>query len=214
MKMSPVHYAELKSAIFNAIDTITTKSGKSFSAIHQEYKDAGHSDMRFRWDIFWASKFNDIPTYRSDAFKEYYDTHIDTALKKIVSEYKHTNPVVYERSEDQLLDLYLYDILWASMDDDGEPMYKNYSISDFSEEAIEQARKDLKSFFNRAGALLYNLDEEKVVLDFWLTRNRHGAGFWDTGDYPEHIGTPLTELSHNFGEQTAYVGDDGLIYFG
>jgi hypothetical protein len=46
---------------------------------------------------------------------------------------------------------------------------------------------------------------------FWLTRNHHGAGFWD-GDYPKEIGEALTKLSHEFGETDAYVGDDGKLH--
>lgn len=34
--------------------------------------------------------------------------------------------------------------------------------------------------------------------DFWLTRNRHGAGFWD-GDWPVHSAKILTDASHQFG---------------
>ena len=53
---------------------------------------------------------------------------------------------------------------------------------------------------------------ESVGHDFWLTRNGHGAGFWD-GDYEKEIGIKLTELSQQFGECHAYVGDDNKIYF-
>ena len=35
--------------------------------------------------------------------------------------------------------------------------------------------------------------------DFWLTRNGHGAGFWD-GDYPESEETILTDAARTFGE--------------
>jgi hypothetical protein len=50
-----------------------------------------------------------------------------------------------------------------------------------------------------------------VAHDFWLTRNHHGAGFWD-GDYPEPLGKQLTELAHSYGECELYVGDDSKIY--
>ena len=35
--------------------------------------------------------------------------------------------------------------------------------------------------------------------DYWLTRNGHGAGFWDRG-YPDEVGDALTEAAHAFGE--------------
>lgn len=63
----------------------------------------------------------------------------------------------------------------------------------------------------KVGALLDNYDYEIAMHDFWLTRNRHGAGFWD-GDYEKADGEKLTELAHSFGEINLYVGDDGKIY--
>lgn len=47
--------------------------------------------------------------------------------------------------------------------------------------------------------------------DFWLTRNGHGAGFWD-GDWPEPHASALDEVAKGFGESSAYLGDNGLIY--
>lgn len=50
----------------------------------------------------------------------------------------------------------------------------------------------------------------RAGVDFWLTRNHHGAGFWDRG--LGDIGDALTETAHIFGEADAYVGDDGKVY--
>ena len=47
--------------------------------------------------------------------------------------------------------------------------------------------------------------------DFWLTRNRHGAGFWD-GDYIEPYAARLTEAAHVYGSADLYEGDDGMLY--
>jgi hypothetical protein len=47
--------------------------------------------------------------------------------------------------------------------------------------------------------------------DFWLTRNGHGAGFWD-GDWPKEAGDRLTKACEEFGEFDLYIGDDGMIY--
>lgn len=51
---------------------------------------------------------------------------------------------------------------------------------------------------------------EQLARDFWLTRNGHGAGFWDRG-YGE-IGDAMTEISKTFGSVDLYLGDDGSIY--
>ena len=39
--------------------------------------------------------------------------------------------------------------------------------------------------------------------DFFLTRNRHGAGFWDRGDLP--CCKRLTDAAHVYGEADTYV---------
>ena len=49
--------------------------------------------------------------------------------------------------------------------------------------------------------------------DFWLTRNGHGAGFWD-GDWSAPYDDTLTEASKNYGQFDTYLGDDGKIYGG
>jgi len=112
---------------------------------------------------------------------------------------------------------YLTAALWCSTDESdesgGEPMDENYDIDDIDQESIVEAKKDINKFIDKAGDLLDDVDPEKAGHDFWLTRNGHGAGFWD-GDYPEDIGEKLTDISHKFGEKWPYVGDDGKIYFG
>lgn len=47
--------------------------------------------------------------------------------------------------------------------------------------------------------------------DLWLTRNRHGAGFWDRG-LPGDLGQRLTDAAHRESECSLYRGDDGLVY--
>jgi hypothetical protein len=46
--------------------------------------------------------------------------------------------------------------------------------------------------------------------DFLLTRNHHGAGFWDRG--AGEVGERLTAASDPYGDTSAYVGDDGKVY--
>jgi len=106
---------------------------------------------------------------------------------------------------------YIETALWSSIDDNGVPLDEKYSENDFADETLEQLREDCNKFQNEAGDLLDNLNETLVAHDFWLTRNHHGAGFWD-GEYEKSTGKKLTELSHEFGECDLYVGDDGKLY--
>jgi hypothetical protein len=52
-------------------------------------------------------------------------------------------------------------------------------------------------------------DAEKAGHDFWLTRNGHGAGFWDRN--LGGIGDKLTKACE-YDECNLYVGDDGKIH--
>lgn len=110
---------------------------------------------------------------------------------------------------------YLECALWASSDNTndqgGEPLDANYSIADIAPESLEQANTDCLTFLE-ANKKDISLAYEQAGHDFWLTRNGHGAGFWD-GDWPKAAGKRLTEASHAYGEVNPYVGDDGKIYF-
>lgn len=120
---------------------------------------------------------------------------------------------------DRLVRAYLETALWSStsMEDD-TPLDDKYSADDFTDEAKEEAKSDvyrfIDTFAEKMNATIYdyNLNDELVVHDLWLTRNRHGAGFWD-GDYPEEIEDVLTDMAHAFGE--VYVDEDGQggVYF-
>lgn len=110
---------------------------------------------------------------------------------------------------------YIEAALWASNDestpDGGEPLDKNYSAGDLAPETLARMTADCEQFQAKARLLTEGFKDSKIALDFWLTRNHHGAGFWD-GDYPKAIGDALTKLAHSFGECDLYVGDDGKLY--
>jgi hypothetical protein len=122
---------------------------------------------------------------------------------------------------------YLVCALWSSNDESdpsgGRPLDENYNIEDFSVEAVTKATNDCAAFRDQ----MISLDDreaydaamdrpgewsgaEHMGHDFWLTRNGHGAGFWDRG--LGELGERLSQLARTFGECDAYVGDDGRIY--
>lgn len=113
---------------------------------------------------------------------------------------------------------YVETALWSSNDESdpntgGEPMDQNYSIDDISEDTLNEMLRDCDAFYNENYDLMADDDHDDMDSrgghDFWLTRNGHGAGFWD-GDWKH--GDELTEASHAYGEYDLYVGDDGVIY--
>lgn len=120
-----------------------------------------------------------------------------------------------------MVNAYIDCMLWSSTDESNEqgggPLDKNYSTEDLAPETMIRIEQDCNEFLERAENLVpelldnYNLSD--IGHDFWLTRNRHGAGFWD-GDYNKEDGEALTKLAYSFGEIDPYVGDDGKIYLG
>jgi hypothetical protein len=87
-----------------------------------------------------------------------------------------------------------------------------FNESDLAGKAYDEIRIDVADFVcsNLADTMAAGLTAGDVGYDFVLTRNREGAGFWDRGLGDR--GQRLTDASHAYGEMSAYVGDDGLLY--
>jgi hypothetical protein len=105
-----------------------------------------------------------------------------------------------------------------------EDDFDHATFADLSPEALDEIVADCDSFLS----CLEPDEDDRTLLDqaiecapsgysmgqagndFYLTRNRHGAGFWDRG--LGQIGDDLTIWAHSFSTVETYVGDDGLIY--
>ena len=109
------------------------------------------------------------------------------------------------QDEYHILDGYLEAALWTDEENIGQA-----SMMDIAEESKSKANQDVLDFMNKAGQLLNGIDPSQIGHDLWLTRNGHGAGFWDRG--LGEIGEKLSEIARNMGERNAYRGDDGKIY--
>ena len=111
--------------------------------------------------------------------------------------------------------------LWAETDDDGLPW--DESAADISPQLIEQIDADWNAFRSQAEALGFDAEEHCARMlhpdcdgdawnaaahDFMLTRNGHGAGFWESGRWLAPWGDKLTHLAHSFGEFHAYLSAD------
>jgi hypothetical protein len=131
--------------------------------------------------------------------------------------------IIIASTDQDFVKAYIKAMLWSTTDnsDDtgGDHLDTNYDESDISPEFMKQIKEDCKDFVDQN----FDYISENVARaghDFWLTRNHHGAGFWD-GDWEEEIevdgktqsaGDHLTEMSHAYGGVDPYVGDDGKIY--
>lgn len=112
--------------------------------------------------------------------------------------------------EEKFLASYIETAFWSSTDENGTAL--DSLDAELSAEARERMQRDCAQFSQRITGLIDPFTSEyPIAHDFWLTRNRHGAGFWD-GDYPKELGKQLTDIAHGFGECDLYIGDDGLLY--
>lgn len=129
---------------------------------------------------------------------------------------------------------YVECMIWSSStdgneEDNSEDGGVDYNIGDWldwddlSVELKAQVVQDCRDFVSLCKDDGINLDEVPYdnsgsahgVLacaghDFWLTRNGHGAGFWDRG--LGELGSKLTVLAKTYAGQDLSVGDDGLVY--
>lgn len=117
---------------------------------------------------------------------------------------------------DEFTSSYLESALWSSTDGEGEPLDSvKYADTELAVETVTRFKADCAKFRADNAALLERASEFQSEAhqahDFWLTRNGHGAGFWD-GDYPKELGDALTKACKAFGECDLYLGDDGKIY--
>jgi len=89
--------------------------------------------------------------------------------------------------------------------------------TDFTKEARKMAENDCQQFIDKVlvkfgeakGIELLTIPGNDLTYlaphDFFLTRNHHGAGFWDRGDtYGEGEALDLTEISHQMKEVYCY----------
>lgn len=85
---------------------------------------------------------------------------------------------------------------------------------DLAPSAAADIREDLVGFIasciDDRPAAFAAIPWPQVGHDFFLTRCGHGAGFWDRG--LGELGDWLTDRANRYGEQDAYVGDDGRLY--
>lgn len=110
---------------------------------------------------------------------------------------------------EDILDGYIQCALWIEEFDD------KYSFDDVDDKTLNFARKEIGDFLDQLeeeeilDVLQSEIDNSQIGHDFWLTRNGHGAGFWDRD--LEDVGKIASKVSEKF--QNRYVYEqNGKIY--
>ncbi len=104
---------------------------------------------------------------------------------------------------------YIETALWLSTDEQDQPLDERFEIEDIESVVLQNMIDDCAQF-QQANADDIGDETERAGHDFWLTRNGHGAGFWD-GDWPEPAATRLTLASKVFGEVNLTSQKDYVI---
>lgn len=125
---------------------------------------------------------------------------------------------------DAILAAYVECALWSSVDfgddpDDSPECFDAWAtVDDIAPETMATMRADVVDFLTSPALELPGAawwDDEQLGHDFWLTRNGHGAGFWDRhyGDTDEaRAGDALSDAAKVYGSVDLYRGDDGKVW--
>lgn len=108
---------------------------------------------------------------------------------------------------------YIEAALWSSkiVDGDGneiEPMDRNHDSEDIAVNSLKRMISDCREFQTENIVELSQAETmgegpSQAGHDFWLTRNHHGAGYWDRG--LGDIGKALTKAAHEYGEADLHL---------
>lgn len=108
---------------------------------------------------------------------------------------------------EEMLMAYLECAVWADKPDE-----EDWAGAEFAPEAINNARFECTAFLKLANWAIEGWGMKELGHNFWLTRNHHGAGFWDSDSGTEAQRKELTNISHVFRETDVFLGDDGKLY--
>jgi len=95
--------------------------------------------------------------------------------------------------------------------------FDSFTEEDIDTDSIIQAYQDIKTFISNVNPQFIQIaikeqGAERLGHDIWLTRNRHGAGFFDHS-YDPDMEKALTKAAQDLKEVNLYIGDDGVLRF-
>lgn len=115
----------------------------------------------------------------------------------------------------EFTDAYIEALLWSECDENGSPLDDVHDASDLAHSALADIKADCQQMLSEQCLIdaintAPGYGASQSGHDFALTRNGHGAGYWDRG--LGELGEQLTQAAKSYGSQHLYVGEDGLIY--
>lgn len=109
---------------------------------------------------------------------------------------------------ERMVRAYVDAAFFADFNDENGEAITGYAYGDIGPESLLTMWLDCAAFL-KANRVDIGSRYEDAGHDFWLTRNRHGCGFWETPDWPKEAGQRLTASAHTFSEGAhLYITDD------
>jgi len=188
-------------------------SGDDFIQGVKDAVDERLSEMEDDMDLFEGKRMVQITRdhlkriINEGVAKLHRQTLIENRIREISEELKNLseNNEVASSEVMEILNSYVEAILWTE-----EVEMGHLSIEEVSSNLKIDAYKDVKEFLRQAGNLVDGIEPSQIGHDLWLTRQGHGAGFWDRG--LGEVGDKLSDIAKGMGEKSVYIGDDGEIY--
>lgn len=120
----------------------------------------------------------------------------------------------------EVVEGYITSALWTTPipneqgDDSDGYLLDDYGSEDLGQGELDKVKETVRDFLKSnlvdVEEYLTHFDADHLGHDFWLTRNGHGAGFWDRG--LGDLGRRLTDNCKPYGAVYLYIGDDGLLH--
>jgi len=151
----------------------------------------------------------------NEILKGYLESALWTEEERLKDDMESTNNVVtndYDDEEGETEDELRF---MKIMNNFQKKSIESFTREDIDPDSLIQAFLDIKKFIINAGSIaiseaLENNDKFQLGMDVWLTRNRHGAGFFDHNYEHEN---ELTVAAENLKEVYLYVGDGNKLHF-
>lgn len=87
---------------------------------------------------------------------------------------------------------------WCGLMEEDRKAFELAVSPSWRTDSLQDTIDECQDFQDANEEMLDGLDMAQAGHDFFLTRNRHGAGFWDRG-HPERIGRALSDAAHAYG---------------
>lgn len=118
----------------------------------------------------------------------------------------------FQENMSEFLNAYITCALWSSIDDNDDPLDSAYSKEDIDADSLMLMTVDCYNFYHKnfKNDLPANYSYSQAGHDFWLTRNGHGAGYWDRGLGRD--GEVFTTRAQNEGEVYLFVTNNKVYY--